>query len=211
MKKEDLKKRFNSRTILFIALSFILGLVALITIWFWKAPLSGHGGLPFLKKVELSVPPFFQEDPRWSNDSLGGTADTLGTSGCAVTSASMILAYYGIPIDPKKLNMYLTKNNGYENSAWIKWEVAGRYPPNIAEKRYEDLPSYGLIDWNLLWGNPVTIKIRRPKGTTHFVVIVGKDGFDYLIRDPAPKGIVGIYPFYKLQTPIEALRFYRKK
>lgn len=211
MKKEDLKIHFCSRSILAISLSLVLGLIIILTLWFWKAPLRGHGGLPFFKRVEIAVPPFFQQDPRWSSEALGGTTDTLGSSGCAVTAASMVLAYYGVPIDPKNLNIYLTKNNGYEDSAWLKWEVAGTYPPNIAEKRYEDLPSYGLIDWNLLWGNPVIIRIRRPTAKTHFVVIVGKEGFDYLIRDPGPKGMQGIYPFYELQTPIEALRFYRKK
>jgi len=68
-----------------------------------------------------------------------------------------------------------------------------------------------LIDWNLLRGNPVIVRIRRPAGNTHFVVIVGKQGFNYLICDPGFKGDQGVYPFSELGAPIEALRFYRKK
>ena len=203
--------RRSLRPIRGIALGTALLLMLLIAAWFWKRPLSGHGGLPIPGKIEIFVPPFFQEDPRWATDSLGGTEDTLGSSGCAVTSAAMVLAYYRIPVDPQSLNKYLTENNGYENSAWVKWEIAATFPPNILEKRYEDLPSYGLIDWNLLLGNPVIIRIRRPTGRTHFVVIVGKQGFDYLICDPAPYGMKGVYPFYELGTPIEALRYFRKK
>ena len=46
----------------------------------------------------------------------------------------------------------------------------------------------------------------------HFgaVVIVGKDGFDYLIQDPASGGVDGVYPLRKLTPEIEALRFYEK-
>lgn len=191
--------------------SLFLLLAALLTIWFWKGPLTGHGGIPIFGKMEIPVPAFFQDDPLWSQEVLGKGADTIGSAGCALSSAAMVLKFYGVDIDPKKLNAYLMEHDGYEGAAWIKWEVAATFPPGIAEHRYEDLPSYGLIDWNLLRGNPVIIRIRRPTGKTHFVVIVGKQGFDYLVRDPALKGIKGIYPFYELGTPIEALRYYRKK
>ena len=192
--------------------ALILVVALLITAWFWKRPISGVGGLPILGRVEIPVAPFFQEDPRWAAEVLGASpCDTLGSAGCAVSSAAMVLASYGVMVDPKTLNQYLIAHNGYEGDSWIKWEVAAQYPPGVAEHRYEDLPSYGLIDWNLLRGNPVIVRIRRATGNTHFVVIVGKQGFNYLIRDPAPQGLQGVYAFSRLGAPIEALRFYRKK
>ena len=90
------------------------------------------------------------------------------------------------------------------------WEAAAAYPPAIARKAYEDKPSYALIDRNLLAGNPVIIRVRYPGGGTHFVVIVGKQGFDYLIRDPGRGGARGVYPLKDLGLPIEALRFFEK-
>ena len=194
------------------SLALILAVALLMTAWFWKRPISGVGGLPILGRIEIPVPPFFQEDPRWAAEVLGASpCDTLGSAGCAVSSAAMVLASYGVMVDPKALNQYLIAHNGYEGDSWIKWEVAAEYPPGIAEHMYEALPSYGLIDWNLLRRNPVIVRIRRATGNTHFVVIVGKQGFDYLIRDPAPQGLQGVYPFSPLGAPIEALRFYRKK
>ncbi len=194
------------------SLALILAVALLMTAWFWKRPISGVGGLPILGRIEIPVPPFFQEDPRWAAEVLGASpCDTLGSAGCAVSSAAMVLASYGVMVDPKALNQYLIAHNGYEGDSWIKWEVAAEYPPGIAEHMYEALPSYGLIDWNLLRRNPVIVRIRRATGNTHFVVIVGKQGFDYLIRDPAPQGLQGVYPFSQLGAPIEALRFYRKK
>jgi hypothetical protein len=40
------------------------------------------------------------------------------------------------------------------------------------------------------------------------VVIAGKEGFDYLIRDPGAGAAKGLYPLRELGSNIEALRFY---
>ncbi len=190
----------------------ILGL--LITGWFWKGPISGVGGLPIPGELLVEVPQFFQGDPRWREDQLGDTSGTLGAEGCAIASASMALGFYGMEIDPKRLNRYLSDHHGYEGKGWLRWESAAEYTPGLVEKAYENLPSYGLIDLSLLRGNPVLVRIRRVDGITHFVVIVGKRGFDYLIRDPAgwSNHAEGgkIVPFCRLGVPAEALRYYRR-
>jgi hypothetical protein len=83
--------------------------------------------------------------------------------------------------------------------------------PGSIKKAYEDPPSYQLIDDNLDRGNPVIIRIRfADTKTTHFVVICGKEGYDYLIRDPGGGASRGVYPLKDLDTPIEALRFYER-
>ena len=73
---------------------------------------------------------------------------------------------------------------------------------------YEDLASYQLIDSNLAGRNPVIVRVRLPSSVTHFVVIAGKDGFDYLVRDPGDGSAKGLYPLRELGSNIEALRFY---
>ena len=55
------------------------------------------------------------------------------------------------------------------------------------------------------------VRVRLSSGITHFVVIVGKDGFDYLIRDPGAGAAKGVYPLRELGSDIEALRFYQKR
>ena len=103
----------------------------------------------------------------------------------------------------------------------IPYEFAGRlHAARVAEfdagfksrllPHYEDLPSYFLIDSNLLDNNPVIARLRYPNGVTHFVVICGKEGFDYLIRDPGRGGERGIYALKQFGSGIEAIRFYRK-
>jgi hypothetical protein len=175
----------------------------------WKHPVSASGGRYFVHRAEIPVPAFQQDDPRWTFQLLGPTIYTLGEQGCAITSAAMVLASYGVDTDPARLNQYVTEHGGYTSNGWLYWEKASDIASGRVEKAYEDLPSYALIDQNLLAGNPVIIRITLRNGTTHFVVLVGKEGWDYLIRDPARAPEWGIYPLKDLASTIEALRFYR--
>jgi hypothetical protein len=168
------------------------------------------GGLYFFSRLVIPVPRFAQGDPHWGDDELGATPSTMGEAGCAVSSAAMVLAFYGQDIDPGRLNAFLSNNGGYTPEGWLYWEKAADFRPGLARHAYEDLPSYFLIDSNLERGNPVIIRIRLQNGITHFVVIVGKAGFDYLIQDPASRGASGAYPLRNLAPEIEALRFYER-
>jgi hypothetical protein len=180
-----------------------------LAFWNWKHPVSSSGGRYFVHRVVIPVPVFQQNDPRWTFDLLGPTIDTLGQAGCAVTSAAMVLGGYGIDTDPQRLNNYLTTHGGYTEQGWIYWEKAAELAPGRIEKAYEDLPTYALIDQNLLAGNPVIVRLTLPNGHPHFLVLVGKDGWDYLAQDPARSATWGIYPLKDLTDHIEGLRFYR--
>jgi hypothetical protein len=183
-----------------------------VAIWFYAVPrkIGSSGGLFFISRVVLPVQRFAQSDPRWADDPLGPTSASLGAEGCAVTSAAMVLSFYGIDTDPSRLNEFLTKHEGYTPQGWLFWEKAADYSPGVARHAYEDLPSYYLIDSNLVRGNPVIVRIHLPNAVTHFVVITGKQGFDYLVQDPASRGASGVYPLRNLTEQIEALRFYER-
>jgi len=178
--------------------------------WSRKEKIEASGGRYFFWRVELAVPLFRQADDRWAHDLLGDTVNTLGAEGCAVTSAAMVLASYGVDTDPHRLNAYLQKNQGYTPEGWIYWEKAAELGGDRVRHVYEDLPSYELIDGNLARGNPVIVRLRMKSGVTHFVVVAGKDGFDYLTRDPGIGADRGMYPLRELGSQIEALRFYEK-
>ena len=198
-------------------LLWILGLTIAAAIYFgvpaffaWKHDISSSGGLYFVHRVALPVPVFTQDDPRWTLELLGPTFDTVGQTGCAITSAAMVLSAYGVDTDPSRLNQYLSTHAGYTENGWVYWEKAAEIAPGgQVEKAYEDLPSYALIDQNLLAGNPVIVRIKLHRGTTHFVVVAGKEGWNYLIQDPARPPSWGIYPLKDITSRIEALRFFR--
>ncbi|MCX6966374.1 MAG: C39 family peptidase [Verrucomicrobia bacterium] len=193
----------------------LLWVALLVAAWgsYWippRTPLPSSGGLYWPGRWVLPVPSFAQGDPRWGDAPLGSTPGTLRAEGCAITSAAMVLASYGIDTDPGRLNRFLTRHNGFTPQGWLYWEKAAEFLPGRCEKAYEDAPSYARMDWNLLRGNPVIVRMRFPGGPTHFVVIAGKQGFDYLIRDPGAGAARGLYPLSDLTQQIEALRYYQK-
>ena len=204
-----LKSRWCRAVSWLVLVSVAIGLAVLGWLWGYARPIASSGGLFFVRSVRLTVPEFAQGDARWRNDPLGATADSLCAAGCAVSSAAMVLASYGIDTDPGRLNRFLQQHEGYTPEGWLYWEKAAEFTPGLVEKAYEDLPSYARIDWNLLRGNPVVIRVQLP-GTKHFVVIAGKRGWDYLICDPGAGANRGLYPLRELAPQIEALRYYRK-
>ena len=196
---------------------YLGGLIVAAALWFgvpaffaWPHAISSSGGHYFVHRVVSPIPFFSQDDPRWSLELLGPTYETIGQAGCAVTSAAMVLSAYGVDTDPDRLNQYLIATGGYTDDGSLYWEKAAAIAPaGQVEKAYEDPPSYALIDQNVLAGNPVIVRLTLPNGRTHFVVIVGKEGWNYLVQDPARSSSFGIYPLRDLTSTIEALRFYK--
>ncbi len=181
--------------------------------WMAKRQLPMSGGLYFPVAVEIPGPHFLQSDPRWGGDLLAETSDSLTDVGCAVASAAMALASRGVDTDPGRLNAFLQKTEGgYTPEGWIYWEKAAEFAPERVGSllpHYEDAPSHFLIDWNLLHGNPVIARVRYPSGITHFIVICGKRGFEYIVRDPGEGGRAELTLLSDFPPPVEALRFYR--
>lgn len=185
--------------------------LVLAALYFAKGHCAPSGGWYFFSRHEIPVPQFFQADPRWADDDLGPTENSLGAEGCAVSAAAMVLASYGIDTDPGRLNAALKKNGGFTPQGWLYWEKASELTPDKVRHVYEDDASHYLIDSNLRRGNPVIVRLKYPNGITHFVVICGKEGFDYLIRDPGGAGKRGVYPLREFGSDIQALRYYEKK
>ena len=212
-RRGDQPQNANPRKVGFLVLIVIFGIVGVAALWYYygaSRKIPSAGGLYFFSRLELPVHRFAQDDPRWSEDQLGQTGSSMGEEGCAVSCSAMVLAFYGQDVDPGRLNAFLTTNGGYTPQGWLYWEKAADFIPGMVRHAYEDLPSYFLIDSNLLRGNPVIVRLHLPNGITHFVVIVGKIGFDYLIQDPASGGEFGAYRLEKLAPAIEALRFYER-
>ena len=200
---------------IFLIIAILACVAGALWIWDWtaKRPLPMSGGFYFPVAVEISGPHFLQGDTRWGGDSLGETADSLADVGCAVASAAMAIASRGVDTDPGRLNAFLQKTpGGYTPEGWIYWEKAAEVDPERVGTllpHYEDAPSHFLIDWNLLRGNPVIARVRYPSGVTHFAVICGKRGFEYIVRDPGEGGRSGLSLLSEFPPPVEALRFYR--
>ena len=76
---------------------------------------------------------------------------------------------------------------------------------------YEDLPSYFLIDRNLLDKNPVIARLRYPNGDNPFRGRLRKGGFRLSHpRSRARWREKGVYPLKQFGSGSETMRFYRK-
>ncbi len=128
----------------------------------------------------LDVPYFNQNEYA---DALGYCNVTIRTHGCAVTSAAMVLNYYGMDVNPRSLNNWLKSNNGYADGCLIIWSRATAYSSDIRLS----FNVYGFdrefVKGHINQGHPVIIYVYRP-GVDHFVVINGYDDNDFYILDP---------------------------
>src|SRR5258708_30337428 len=95
-----------------IGLLLAICLLAAGWYYFWPRQIQSAGGLYFPNRVTLAVPRFAQGDGRWANDSLAGTQGTIPQEGCAVRSAAIVRAFYGLELAPGQVNQFLIAHGG---------------------------------------------------------------------------------------------------
>lgn len=135
---------------------------------------------------------------------------TIGACGCAMTSTAMIMAYNNVLVDPlgntinphtvnnyfgrdsKKVNdYYVSWGYSYGNVLWTRvgnlTALANRvYPsqPKLDQAVIENYDSVKLKAY-LDLGIPVILKVKNQRGGTHWVVVKGYNGVDFILNDPA--------------------------
>lgn len=158
----------------------------------------------------LDVPHFSQLNSSWKNEKLGTSSSTIGGYGCAITSTTMVLNYYGytktplgLSMNPSNLNKYLIDNNGYNDGNMLVWSSISKMVEEIKKKdnTYKDLPSLefsysnyseDLIKTDQEATTPGIVQIViNDKGTPkwsddnlHFVVSEGMYDNAVYVKDP---------------------------
>jgi peptidoglycan hydrolase CwlO-like protein len=118
---------------------------------------------------------YSQRDERWANQTIGYSSENILNVGCLLTSVTMVAKHYGDNVTPS--NIASDPSRFYENTAYMSlpWKsVAGRsYYGNIN------------IDQELQNGNYIIVGVGGCSyGGSHFVVLIKKDGDDYIMHDP---------------------------
>jgi hypothetical protein len=159
--------------------------------------------------TNIAVEPFyFQGDARWGKDPIGGSAETLSAVGCTVASLSMAATQLGVPMNPGQLNAKLKEADGYTDRGWLKWDVASMVLGDSVDIDVPRRPSHRQIDAALKAGDLVIAKVLLWGSVPHWVLIVGKDGAEYLIKNPlATEGRIQVLS--ELSETIEAIRIVR--
>ena len=135
-----------------------------------------------------------QQDPQWKNELLGfgDPGDTIGYIGCALTATAMLLSGHGYSETPRTLNQKLKNVQGFV-SAGIRWGAVSQIYPKVTLKAFipcstSDAP-LAQIDAAIAAGQPAIVQVdysNDPGIQTHWVVLYGKKGDDYLMLDPWP-------------------------
>ena len=139
-------------------------------------------------RMILNIEPLSQSDARWKNDKLGTSNTTIGGYGCLITSVSMMLRHLGFDTDPARLNTLLKNNGGFHSGNLFVWgSLSALYPGVKFAYRYSGSAT-DKINASLAAGMPVIVHVdynpSTPAIDEHWVLVVGRQGDDYIINDP---------------------------
>lgn len=197
--------QFLKRRIPFLIVLVGLGIAA------WQlrdrnsSPISAQGGQPFQNFTALQTPAYLQNDDRWKDQKIGGSGERLGDVGCAICSLAMALGHFGIHYTPEELNDQLKANGGYTWRGWLKWQAISTITANKVMVEAVAKPTHADIDTALRNGYPVTAKLLISGTIPHWVLIIGKNGTEYLMRDPLGDGRA-LEPVSKYESDIFGVR-----
>lgn len=121
----------------------------------------------------ISIPTESQQDGAWAGATLGTSpTDTVGSSGCAITSVVMMLNFYGINTDPGSFNAWLTANGGYAFDDALIWAAVDQFTSGRVRFSGWLGPDLGIIHNEIDYGRPVVAEVSL-NGNQHFVLITG--------------------------------------
>jgi hypothetical protein len=132
----------------------------------------------------------YQNDEKWKNVKLGNSNETIGSWGCLMTSATMMLNGIGYNETPDRVNEKMKKAGGFQGALFIP-SVLPLIWPNCAYQTMqpcENSPApLAQIDAAVAAGKPVILQVDWNKQVgiqTHFVLVKEKKGNDYVLYDP---------------------------
>lgn len=159
--------------------------VMLRTCWARIAPaIASTGGKDLHIRLPDDGKTHLQKDKRWAADQLGTSTGTLGSHGCLVSSVAMACSDLGVELTPKELNARLKKADGFQPQGWVVWNAIPRVTDQKLVADYHPTASHKVMDAALERGAYPVVKYFLLGGIQHWCVIVGKDGLEYLARDP---------------------------
>jgi hypothetical protein len=166
-----------------------------------------------VSRLYQSRDPSTNELETWAGDPLGfSTKDSIGNSGCALTSLAMALNYAGVATDPHILNGQLTNppvplRRGYVDADHLDWGQATYIAafsagnPSVQWHGVITSDDQQLRDLITSHAAPVAVQVFNPSSTNmHFVLVTGLDRYTFTINDPGPyadRTTLDAYPTYQ--------------
>ncbi len=154
----------------------------------WKTRSAPHiaavGGRALSIRLPAEGPHYMQNDPRWSAEKIGSTTESIRNVGCTLCSVTSAAKFLGETLDPLQVNRALSAAGGYTDQGWLVWPAISKVFDRRIEAVISDRPTHEAMDKALENGQYPVIKFILPVGIPHWLVVVGKEGQDYLVHDP---------------------------
>jgi hypothetical protein len=196
------------RLLVLLAILLVVAGVAIKRHYFSRPLHDGLGSGGMAMQMEISAPTFQQYDSRWGTKILGHGKETLDHAGCTVCCLAMALSAQGIALDPPTLNEKLETLHGFTDSSLIIWSFVSPVTDGRFEMVVPEVATHAEIDGELQKGNPVIARVLYDNRLPHWVLITGKHGLDYAIRDPL--GDAPVESMEKYPKGIYAVRYLRE-
>lgn len=156
-------------------------------------------------RVTGAYPDFKQNVGEWADDIYDHNTTTdylIAGYGCALTSVTNLLAYYGArDIDPGIFNTWMKGNSGFNEAGAVWWNAANRFRPQGSDVQVIEwvrnvshtdptLDMRSLIRESLQKRWPVIIQLNMPASPTgvHYPVLVDlvetPGDEHYVVKDP---------------------------
>ena len=185
-------KPIAKRSIQLVCVLVALSLAGVFVVRFIRGnnspPIAPHGGESFQNFANIETPFYLQRDPRWKDHTVGCSGESLGKVGCAVASLAMALHHYGVELTPAQLNESLKTHSGYTLRGWLRWGAVATISEGKVAVEIIPKPTHADLDSALKQRRPVLVKVLIRHVVPHWVLIVGKEGLEYLMRDPLGDG-----------------------
>jgi peptidase C39-like protein len=146
-------------------------------------PIAASGGSEALEVQIEPIPYWLQNDLQWGAETIGGSYERMATAGCTVTCVAMALSSLGFQTSPLQLCRDLKAQDGFTAQGYLIWGTVESVTNHETRIEFPAL-THGAIDAALLENRPVIAKIMLGGTVPHWVLIVGKDGPEYLVMDP---------------------------
>ena len=173
-------------------------------------------------KVEgFGIKPYSQNDWRWRNQKLGHGTQTFSEFGCLLTCFSMMLSGFGENYNPLQLNNNIKnmQSNGFNGSEVFFLAPAllighVKYWGNYRSKKNTNIPHSfydpnitNKIDEYLARGDAAIVQVDKDPTDPynfnveqHWVLVLARQGDDYLVLDPIDGKPVSLLSKYGRQT-----------
>ena len=133
----------------------------------------------------------YQNDPAWKDVKLGlQDKETIGSWGCLLTSITMMINGFGFNETPVTVNNKMKVGGGFQG-ALIFPSFVGRFFPGVIFRGFDPCETspapLARIDNALAQNLPVIVQVDwnpQPGIQTHYVLLVDKEGNDYVMIDP---------------------------